>query len=34
MPFSRGVRSNFAPYASISRRRSIDMLSGMTRMIL
>ena len=30
MPFSRGVSSNFAPNASISRRRSIDMLSGIT----
>ncbi len=31
IPFSRGVRTKLAPYASISRRRSTLMLSGMTR---
>ncbi len=30
MPFSRGVSSKVAPYASISRRRSMLMLSGIT----
>jgi hypothetical protein len=30
MPSARGVSTNVAPYASISRRRSIDMLSGIT----
>ena len=34
MPFSRGVSSKVAPYASISRRRSTDMLSGITRIEL
>ena len=30
MPFSRGVRTKVAPYASIRRRRSTLMLSGIT----
>ena len=30
IPFSRGVRSNVAPYAAISLRRSIDIDSGIT----
>ena len=34
MPFSRGVSTNVAPYASISRRRSTDIESGITRISL
>jgi hypothetical protein len=30
IPSARGVSTNVAPYARINRRRSTDMLSGIT----
>ena len=34
MPSARGVSTSWAPYAIMSRRRSTDMLSGITSTIL